>query len=330
MRQESVSLVQPSGGTPGLDVLGDVLQGVKLRSRVNARYELTAPWGMRIGGSPFPLFYAVMRGGCLLSTDARELSLASGDFVFIPANVKFTLKDRRSTRALPIEEVYATRKPLRCGGLLQYGGGGEAVTLMVGSFLFEGETLSPLVRHLPSLLHVRADDPRSPRWLESTLRFVASEIEAQQPGHEVVVSRLADVLFVQALRAHLESSSRENGWLRALVDPRIGAVLQQVHERPQAPWTLEGLAKRAGMSRSVFAERFKSLVGEAPLAYVGQWRMHRAMTLLKDRDVSLAEVARAVGYETESSFGKAFRKWVGVTPGAYRRTGLGEGTSETR
>ncbi|MFY2559618.1 AraC family transcriptional regulator [Corallococcus terminator] len=319
MRQKSVSLVQPSGETPGLDVLADVLQGVHLRSRVHARYELTAPWGMRIDGSPFPLFYAVMRGHCLLSTDERELSLAGGDFVFIPANVKFTLKDRRGTRALPIAEVYATRQPIRCGGLLHYGGGGEAVTLMVGSFTFEGETLSPLVKHLPTLLHVRADDPRSPRWLESTLRFVAAEIEAKQPGHETVVSRLADVLFVQALRAHLESPSGENGWLRALVDPRIGTVLQRVHEKPEAPWTLEGLARLAGMSRSVFAERFKSLVGEAPLAYIGRWRMHRAMALMRGRDVALAEVARAVGYETESSFGKAFRRWVGVTPGAFRR-----------
>ncbi|WP_140853606.1 AraC family transcriptional regulator [Myxococcus xanthus] len=320
MRQKSVSLVQSSGAQPpGLDVLADALRGVRLRSRVDARYEMTAPWGMRVDGCPFPLFYAVMRGNCLLSTDDQELSLAGGDFVFIPAGVRFALRDRKGTRTLPIAEVYATRGPMRCGGILHYGGGGAAVTLVVGSFTFEGETHSPLVRHLPTLLHVKGDAETTPRWLEPTLRFVAAEVEAKQPGYETVVSRLADVLFVQALRAHMASSSGENGWLRALVDPRIGAVLQRMHEKPEAPWTLEGLARIASMSRSVFAERFRSLVGEAPLAYLTQWRMHRAMGLMRERHRSMAEVARAVGYETESSFGKAFKRSVGVTPGAFRQ-----------
>ncbi|AGC48717.1 AraC family transcriptional regulator [Myxococcus stipitatus DSM 14675] len=320
MRQKSDSLVQASGAKPGLDVLADVLQGIHLRSRVHARYELTAPWGMRIERAPFPVFYAVLRGNCVLSAGDKELSLTGGDFVFLPAGARFTLKDRRGSRVLPVEAIYATRQPVRCGGVLHYGGDGEAVTVLCGSFTFEGETLSPLVRHLPTLMHVKADDPASSRWLEPTLRFVASEIEAQQPGYDTVVSRLADVLFVQALRAHLESSSKDNGWLRALVDPRIGAVLQRVHEKPEAPWTLEGLARAASMSRSVFAERFKQLVGEPPLVYVGRWRMHRAMTLMRARDTSVAEVARAVGYETESAFGKAFRRWVGMTPGAFRRS----------
>ncbi|MCE9670902.1 AraC family transcriptional regulator [Myxococcus stipitatus] len=320
MRRQSVSLVQSSGpGSPGLDVLADALRGVHLRSRVDARYEMTAPWGMRVDGCPYPLFYAVMRGNCVLSTDARDLVLAGGDFVFIPAGVRFCLRDKKGTRALPIAEVYATRGPMRCGGLLQYGGGGASVTLVVGSFTFEGETLSPLVKHLPTLLHVRGDAETTPRWLEPTLRFVASELEAKQPGYETVVSRLADVLFVQALRAHLASSAGEGGWLRALVDPRIGAVLQRMHEAPEAAWTLESLAKLAGMSRSVFAERFRVLVGEAPLAYLTRWRMHRAMGLMRERHRSMAEVARAVGYETESSFGKAFKRSVGVTPGVFRQ-----------
>ncbi|MCP3099732.1 AraC family transcriptional regulator [Myxococcus sp. K15C18031901] len=302
-----------------MDVLADALRGVRLQSRVDARYELSAPWGMRVDGCPYPLFYAVMRGNCLLSADDQELVLAGGDFVFIPAGVRFTLRDRKGTRALPIAEVYASRGPMRCGGLLRYGGGGAEVTLVVGSFTFEGETLSPLVKHLPTLLHVKGDAETTPRWLESTLRFVASEIEAKQPGYETVVSRLADVLFVQALRAHLASSSDGNGWLRALVDPRIGGVLQRMHEKPETPWTLEGLARLASMSRSVFAERFRDLVGEAPLAYLTRWRMHRAMGLMRDRHRSLAEVARAVGYETESSFGKAFKRSVGVTPGTFRQ-----------
>lgn len=319
MRQKSVSMVQASGPSTELDVLAEVLSGMRLRSRVHARYEFTAPWGMRVDSCPTPLFYAVMRGNCLLSTDEEELSLTGGDFVFIPAGVRFTLRDRKGTRALPVTEVYATRGHMRCGGVLQYGGGGPAATLLVGSFTFEGESLSPLVRHLPTLLHVKGDTAPALPWLEPTLRFVASEVEARQPGYETVVSRLADVLFVQALRAHMASASQANGWLRALVDPRIGKVLQHIHEKPQAPWTLEGLARLASMSRTVFADRFRTLVGEAPLAYITRWRMHQAMALMRDPGRSMAEVARAVGYETESSFGKAFKRRVGMTPGTYRR-----------
>ncbi|WP_186002111.1 AraC family transcriptional regulator [Corallococcus sp. Z5C101001] len=312
-------MVQTSGDSAGFDVLTEVLGGIQLRSKVHGRYELTAPWGMRIDGSPNPLFYAVMRGNCLLSTDEESLTLVGGDFVFIPAGVRFTLRDAKGTRALPVEEVYATRGPMRCGGLLHYGGGGVAATLLVGSFAFEGEALSPLLRHLPTLLHVKGDGIPALPWLEPTLRFVASEVEARQPGYDTIVSRLADVLFVQALRAHMDSASHANGWLRALVDPRIGKVLQRIHEKPQAPWTLAGLAKLASMSRTLFAERFRALVGEAPLAYIARWRMHQAMVLMRDPGKSLAEVARDVGYETESSFGKAFKRHVGMTPGTHRR-----------
>lgn len=319
MRQKYDFLVQSSGSAARVDVLAEVLRGVRLRSRVHARYEMTAPWGMRMDRAPYPVFYAVMRGSCLLSSEGVDHTLAEGDFLFIPAGRRFALRDRRSTRAVPIAEVYATRG-LRCGGLLQYGGGGAAATLVVGSFAFEGETASPLVQHLPDVLHVRAEDPGAPRRLESTLQFLAAEIEAKQPGYETVVSRLADVLFVQALRAHMSAqSAAETGWLRALVDPRLGAALRSVHEAPERRWTLEILARIAGMSRSVFAEKFRTFVGEAPLTYVARWRMHRAMERMRDRDASLAQIARDVGYETESAFGKAFKRHLGVTPGVWRR-----------
>jgi AraC-like DNA-binding protein len=290
-----------------------------MRSLVHGRMELTAPWGMDITLREDPLFYVVTRGNCVLEIDGSQLALSGGDFVFIPSGRSFTLKDSASTRAESAADVYA-RRGERCGGILRYGGGGTPTTIVAGRYVFEGATLSPLVKSLPPLLHVKGDGGGAAGWLASTMQFVASELEAEAPGYETVASRLGDVLFVHALRAHLATLPEgKGGWLRALVDARIGPVLQRVHEAPEKPWTLESLARASGMSRSVFAARFKELVGEAPLKYLTQWRMHRASELVASGTESMGAIAQAVGYETESAFGKAFRRYVGETPGAFRR-----------
>jgi transcriptional regulator GlxA family with amidase domain len=135
-----------------------------------------------------------------------------------------------------------------------------------------------------------------------------------------VASRLADVLFIHALRAYVAARPCENGgWLRAIVDRDLGAVLQRMHAAPEQPWTVDGLARAAGMSRSAFAARFKAMLGFGPLTYLARWRMHRAAELLATSDAPAAAIASAVGYETEGAFGKTFKRYVGETPGAYRR-----------
>lgn len=304
-----------------MDVLADVLRHVRLKSRIFARYEMTAPWGMKIKTCDHPLFYAVSRGGGTLSVGGTKLSLAAGDFVFLPPGAAFDIRDRPSSRAIPIERIYATRGG-RCGGILRFGGGsGAPTTLIAGSVHLEGSELSPVATCIPPVLHVTGDRAGSARWLDATMQFVASEMETELPGYETVVERLADVLFVQALRTHMTTpSSANNGWLRALVDPRIGQALRSVHERPGDEWTLESLAKAASMSRSVFAARFKELVGSAPLEYVTRWRMHLASERLRGGTDGIGQVARDVGYDTESAFGKAFKREVGTTPGAFRRS----------
>lgn len=157
------------------------------------------------------------------------------------------------------------------------------------------------------------------QWLEANLQFVASEMASGLPGAQTVVSRLADILFVQAIRAYLaESGARSKGWLRGLLDPQIGHALALMHQRPEAPWTVQSLAADVGMSRSAFAARFTDLVEESPLVYLTRWRMSRASTLLRGTS-GIAEVATKVGYDAESAFSKAFKRWMGKAPGAYRR-----------
>ncbi|AUX28972.1 MULTISPECIES: AraC family transcriptional regulator [Sorangium] len=302
-----------------MDILTETLRSVQLRSQIYGRLELKAPWGMRVDGHDVTTFYALSRGGCVLDVGGRRLTLAPGDVVFLRARLAHALRDRPGSRAVSPEEVYAQRGG-RCGGIVRYGGEGAPTTIVAGGLHFTDARLNPLVASLPELIHVKGDGGVATRWLESTLQFVAAEMDAELPGHELVAGRLADVLFVQALRTHVAGiTCEESGWLRALWDPTLGVALQRMHERPADPWTVEALARAAGVSRSAFAARFKGTLGLAPLEYLTRWRMHRAAEMLADEAASTAEVAGAVGYDTDGAFVKAFKRHMGETPGAYRR-----------
>jgi len=305
-----------------MDVLTDVLESIRVRSLVSGRFEFSAPWALRID-SGRPGFLVVTRGTCWLEADeAAPVQLAGGDFVLLPRAPGYVIRDSRRTRPIPVSEIKKTcvhTRGCQPGGVFQYGGGGALTTIVGGSFEAETGIGNPLLASLPSIIHVRGDQGAPVQWLEATLQFVSSEMASGQPGAATVVSRLADILFVQAVRAHLAQSPERAGWLRALVDPQIGQALGAIHEQPGAAWTVESLAERVAMSRSAFAARFTQLVGEPPLTYLTKWRMTRASRLLMNETASIAQVAIEVGYEAEAAFSKAFRRWTGNPPGVYRR-----------
>ncbi len=172
---------------------------------------------------------------------------------------------------------------------------------------------------LPRFILVKAHRAQTVA-LHSTLQLLVLEMAEPAPGTEMVWNRLAEVLFIQMLRAHIASGSGEceRGWLRAIFDPKIGAALKSIHENLSDPWTVESLAKTAGMSRSAFAARFKELLAETPLEYVTEWRMQKATQLLQEPDKKLAEIALLVGYTSNAAFNKAFKRAVGLAPGEYR------------
>ncbi len=155
--------------------------------------------------------------------------------------------------------------------------------------------------------------------------MLASETAASAPGSGLVVNRLADMLFIHSIRAHIASHTEDckNGLLRAIFDPQIGSALRSMHEKVEAPWTVESLAAVSGMSRSAFAVRFKELVGETPLEYLTGWRMQKATGLLQDGDKKLFEVAKSVGYDSDAAFSKAFKRTFGVAPREYRGSTVG-------
>ena len=188
---------------------------------------------------------------------------------------------------------------------------------------FDRASLKPITQLLPSFILIKADQAHTLD-LHNTMRALASEMAGQVPGSEVVSTRLAEVLFIQALRAHIASGAerRNQGWLRAIFDSQLGTALSAIHANADTPWTVESLAEAAGMSRSAFAARFKELLGQTPLEYVTEWRMQKAMQLLEQRDKKLVDVARTVGYESDAAFSKAFKRVVGASPGEYLKRGF--------
>lgn len=319
-----------------MDVLTDVLESIHAKSLVIGRMELTAPWGLRFAGGPGLGFCVVARGSAILEEPGLDgpISLSGGDFIVLK-------KDRprviRANVDSPIEDVadvlQTCHRHTGCqpGGVFRYGGGGALTTLIGGRFEIESGEHNPLLQSLPSFIHVKGDRGNPAPWVEMTLQFVSSEMASGQPGASTVVSRLADILLVQALRTYLSQQGEgAGGWLRALVDPQIGPALSLMHAQPDAPWTVQGLAERVAMSRSGFSARFSELVDEPPLTYLTRWRMAKATRLLHSGTTRVGEVATRVGYDAEAAFSKAFKRWHGVAPGAYRRRALSRANEAAR
>jgi AraC-like DNA-binding protein len=295
------------------------------------RLEATAPWGLiqekqakekvtpanqRTAPTDLAHFAMVSRGNCWLSVEGipDPVPLTGGDCFLLARDTSIIMRDSPRTRPRStFGEVVAQAD----SNVVHYGGGGSPTTIVCGSFSFDRASLRPITQLLPRLILIKADQASSLA-LHNTLQALASEMAEQAPGSGVVATRLAEVLFIQILRAHIASEPERNkGWLRAIFDPQLGTALGAIHDRVSTPWTVESLAEAAGMSRSAFAARFKELLGQTPLEYVTGWRMQKAMQLLEQRDKKLIDVARLVGYESDAAFSKAFKRVVGANTGEY-------------
>lgn len=314
-----------------IDVLTDVLQTVRVSSLCYGRLELGPPWGFAVERSDSASFHVVIRGNCWLEVEGREepVALSSGDLFALPFGHAHVLRDAADTPVQPLGELMGNCEA-ELGGTIRVGRtNGTSSTLVCGTFEFEDRRNNPLLSVLPPLVLIRGEDGRAVQWLEPTLQFMACEAASGRPGARTVISRLADILFIQIVRGYLASAPESGrGWLRALSEPQVGAALSLIHQEPQFPWTVAGLASKVGMSRSTFAGRFAELVGEPPLHYVTRWRMQKAAALLREGRATLGDIADRVGYESEAAFSKAFKRWVGTAPGAYRRAARQNGAHD--
>ena len=305
------------------DPLSELLDRAGVRGAVFSRAELGAPWGLSttgsLGGPIRPaIFHVAIRGGGFIQVEDDEpQAWRAGDVMIMPHGDAHVMRSELGIPATPISVLPA---PLGDDGLpcVSHGGDGPRTSVLCGTFHFTPEAADLLRPQLPPLLHLRCAEGPTAAWLDSTLRLLGAEAASGLPGSETVVARLADVLFVQALRMWIrDAPEAETGWLSALADPQLARVLGLIHAEPSAPWTAASLARKAGMSRSALYTRFTERVGETPAAYLTRWRMHVATRELV-KGASLASVAAEVGYSSEAAFSRAFKRAKGTSPGAWR------------
>lgn len=301
-----------------MDPIDDVFGSMRVHTSLYARIEAAAPWGVTFVRGAAARFGYVVHGQSWLTLEGHApVRVAAGDCWIIVDGAQYSLQDDPKT---PTEFCY---KALRqhSNHVVKLGGGGDPVTVVTGWFLFDRQGAKPLIDLMPEIILTRMDQERS-ELMQSTLQLLAVETGRPSLGTDIVVSRLADILFIQAIRAHAASCAAEAaGWIGALVDPRLSRAFKAIHAKVEHGWTVEDLAREAGMSRSAFAARFRESVGLSPLDYVTRWRMFRAGAMLRRGERSMAEIAVKVGYENESAFAKAFKRVTGITPGAYRKEG---------
>jgi len=302
------------------DILGDVLNSLRFTTLVYGRMELGAPWGLSFPSVPESASLLVIaRGSAQLELEKSDqiTVLSSGDLALLPNGGAHVLRDGKGSPLHVLGTGQCQRST--AANPIRLGGNGARTTLVAGAFRYGAGRRIPLFETLPPVIHIAASDGRVSPWLSSTVQLLIAESAAHSAGGTVVVSRLVDVLFVQALRTFIMSGSCKQGGLRALADAQIGKSLQLVHEKPAEPWTVDGLARAVGLSRSAFAARFTDLVGEPPLEYVSRWRMTKAAELLRESDLSVLDVAERSGYSSEAAFNRAFKRHGGTAPARYRR-----------
>ena len=315
-----------------MDVLSDVLRVIRLSGGVFLEARFTAPWCIRGKVSPedcLPFLAApryvmalhfVAAGHMQLRTQGGEVTdVSAGEIVLLPHNDLHTFGSALDLASVPAGELI---QPPQHGGLasIVYGGGGATTQLLCGYFGCD-MPFGPLLDALPPVLKLNVRATTSGAWIESSFRFAASEIAAGRPGSATVIAKLSELLFVEAVSQYAASlPAGQCAWLAALSDTQVGRALAALHARPAEAWTAESLAREVGMSRSVFAERFNSLVGQPPMQYLTLWRMHTAAQRLREAQGSVAQVGFAVGYESEAAFSRAFKREFGASPGTWRRS----------
>jgi AraC-like DNA-binding protein len=266
------------------------------------------------------IFHLITEGECFVEMpDAPPVLLRAGDVVLFPHGDAHRMSSQPGVppaRGARLAEVLS-RRPRA----LAYGGGGAATKLVCGYLACEDRLARMLLSGLPPLLRVNVRGSPAGLWLEASVRYALAEARSPRPGGEGVLAKLAEVLFIEALRLAMQDPVRPAaGWLAGVGDRVVGAALAALHERPAQAWTLDELARTAHSSRSVLAERFQELVGQSPMQYLTQWRMLLATNLLSRSNVPLARIAEEVGYQNDTAFSRAFRREFGVPPAAWRKS----------
>src|SRR5882757_5292948 len=315
-----------------MDALSETLRVVQLVGAIFINARFTAPWCYRSpsaaaaapvlepGAERVIIFHLLTEGECYVEMKKEPpVKLVAGDVVVFPTGETHCMTSQPGlppAKGARLDAVLA-RRPRQ----LSYGGGGATTRLVCGYLACDARLARILLAGLPPLVKVNVRGSNAGIWLEASVRYALAEARSPRPGGAGVLAKLAEVLFIEVLRLYMnEQSEGRTGWLAGVSDRIVGAALKLMHTSPAQAWTLEELARAAGTSRSVLAERFQLLVGTSPMQYLTQWRMLLATNLLCRSNVPLARVAEEVGYQTDTAFSRAFRREFGTPPATWRRT----------
>lgn len=315
-----------------MDVLSEVLKAVKLDGAVFFNGEFSAPWCARqpdacamasylSASSKHVVIYHLVtegRGYARVEQNGRSIPLVAGDIVIVPHGDAHLMGN--GPPVTPVDSAAQLRQILADGKMLsQFGGGGELTRLVCGYLTCDLQLSQVFLAGLPPIVKVHIRDNPSGRWLEDTLRYAVDHADGSGPGGVAVIAKLSEVLFVETLRCYIaQLPHTQTGWLAGVRDPDVGKALALLHRQPSHPWTIASLADEVGLSRSVLAERFRHYLSDTPMGYLTRWRLQLAAQLLSSTSKSVAKVAGDVGYESEPSFNRAFKREFGVPPARFR------------
>jgi AraC-like DNA-binding protein len=305
------------------DALSQILGALRMQGTVYFQTYFTPPWGVFVPEyKNVARFHMAMRGQCWVRIDGEPepIHMSAGDLVAIPHGRAHIMSDAPDREAVLVDEV-VSRSGYTGSGALVYGGrpSGPATQLFSGHFEFDDNVMHPLLSALPRYIHIPNTETMNAEWLDAVMRFVTAEVMGAKPGAEAIVHRLTEIIFIQVVRAFVDKTGDAAGCLAGVLDPQLNKALAAMHSAPEKPWTVDAIAVEAGMSRTKFAERFRTLIGLTPLVYLTRWRMQLARRQLIESDRPLIEIAETAGYRSESAFAHAFKRHFSVAPGRLRR-----------
>lgn len=317
------------------DTLSDVLKTVRLTGAAYFDIAAQDPWAVhspardlilpRIlpGADHLIAYHVVTAGRCFACLDGGEpVALEAGEVVMFTNADPHVMSSRAGMRAEPpttdmIEIADAGRLPFQINLM---NGGTVSARLVCGYLACDARPFNPLLDALPPLLKAGTPGRNDTGWLGQFIHFAVAEMAEKRAGSESVLTKLSELMFIEVVRRYIEKLSPQNdGWLAGLRDPTIGKALSLIHSRPSFNWTIEGLARQCGTSRTVMADRFMKFVGVPPMHYLAKWRMQVASEMLNRGNRNMATIAAEVGYESEAAFSRAFKKLIGVSPSMWRQ-----------
>lgn len=315
-----------------MEVLSEVLKAVKLNGAIFYNAEFSSPWAARSvdartvtshlsRDSQHVIIFHLLtegRGYAHIEGEDRPLPLNAGDILIVPHGDAHILGNGPSVS--PVERTQVLEQVLSQGlKVSRMGGGGEVTKFVCGYMSCDPELSRMFLGGLPPIMKVTIRDDRSGGWLEHSIRYSVDNLDPSRPGDEAVLAKLSEALFVETLRRYIAQLPQEQtGWLAGVRDPAVGKALALLHRKPADPWTIASLANEVGISRSVMAERFRRYLSETPIAYLTRWRLHLGAQLLTSTNSSVAHIAGEVGYESEASFNRAFKREFGFPPARFR------------